>query len=223
MAEGIDNSSKMVTHLQNLVERDKASLAREIHDELGGYLIAASMDAAVLRARADLDDETRLKIERVIKMLTAAIDLTRRLTEELHPTLLDNVGLFAALRWQLKNTCSRIRIHCTEDFPASELRFNSAASIALFRIGQEALSVASAHAAVTTIDFRVEVNQDEIFMHVSGDGATISESEDSRGVVALAFIRHRIRALGGAVTLDRPAAGGVTVKIQAQLVDALAH
>src|SRR6266849_5868732 len=159
-----NSSSEIVTNLQALVERDKAELAREIHDELGGYLIAASMDVTVLKHRfALLDEDSQQRFTRVSSMLNAAVDMMRRVTEELHPTLLDNVGLFAALRWQMKHMSNRSKLTCTEHFPETEPSFSAAASIALFRIGQEALVVAEDQEAVTAVDLSITVNPDCLF------------------------------------------------------------
>jgi signal transduction histidine kinase len=206
------SSSETVTKLQALVERDKAELAREIHDELGGYLIAASMDVTVLKQRfASLDEDSQQRFIRVNSMLNAAVDMTRRVTEELHPTLLDNVGLFAALRWQMKHMCSRAKVTCTEHFPEAEPRLSAAASIALFRIGQEALVVAEDQQDVTAVDLSVTVNPDGLSIRVSSDGVTLKPAPDSRGSVALSFVRHRLAAMGGAVTIEHPASGGMNL------------
>jgi signal transduction histidine kinase len=212
------SSSEVVTKLQALVERDKAELAREIHDELGGYLIAASMDVTVLKQRfASLDEDSQQRFIRVSSMLNAAVDMMRRVTEELRPTLLDNVGLFAALRWQMKHMCSRSKVICTEHFPEAEPRLSAAASIALFRIGQDALVVAEDQEAVTAVDLSITVDPDCLSIRVSSDGKTAEPAQDSRGSVALAFVRHRLHAMGGAVTIERPASGGMNLTAQVDM------
>jgi len=213
-----NTSSEIVTKLQALVERDKAELAREIHDELGGYLIAASMDVTVLQQRfASLDEDSQQKFTRVSSMLNAAVDMMRRVTEELHPTLLDNVGLFAALRWQMKHMSSRSKVTCTEHFPETEPSLSAAASIALFRIGQEALVVAEDQEAATAVDLRITINPDCLSIRVSSNGVTAKPAQDSRGAVALSFVRHRLQAMGGAVTIEHPASGGMSLTAQVDM------
>ena len=141
-AQQLDTTFDMIAHFQRLAEHDKAILARELHDELGGHLISAVMDMAILMPRlAALHDDTSERMSRVRLALASAIELTRRITEQLHPTLLDNVGLFAAVRWQLKNTCARSQIRCTANLPSIEPRLTPLASIALFRSAQEALAI----------------------------------------------------------------------------------
>ncbi len=106
------------THLQGVSEQEKSALSRELHDELGGLLVAARMDLSWLQQRlptADPSIEQRFK--RIHESLSAGVDLKRRVVEELRPTLLDNMGLFTALRWQFKETCRRTGLRCTETIP----------------------------------------------------------------------------------------------------------
>ena len=109
---------ELSTHLQSMAEREKAALARELHDELGGLLVGARMDISWAEQHLG-DDDSGLKerLRRVQQNLSAGVDLKRRIIEELRPTLLDNVGLFAALRWQLKETCGGAGLKCTESYP----------------------------------------------------------------------------------------------------------
>ncbi len=111
------------THLQGVSEQEKAALSRELHDELGGLLVAARMDLSWLQQRLPTTDpgiEQRFK--RIHDSLSAGVDLKRRVVEELRPTLLDNMGLFAALRWQFKETCRRTGLRCTETIPETEMQ-----------------------------------------------------------------------------------------------------
>ena len=121
---------ELSTHLQNVSEREKASLARELHDELGGLLVGARMDISWAEQHLTKDDaDLKLRLNRVQQNLAAGVDLKRRIIEELRPTLLDNVGLFAALRWQMKETCGGAGLQCIESYPDEEPRFKSEASI----------------------------------------------------------------------------------------------
>ncbi len=89
---------ELSTHLQNVAEREKAVLARELHDELGGLLVGARMDISWAEQHLAGDDPgVKERLRRVQQSLSAGVDLKRRIIEELRPTLLDNVGLFAAL------------------------------------------------------------------------------------------------------------------------------
>lgn len=204
-------SNVVIEYLQSLVERDKTTLARELHDDLGGFLVASAMDIAVLKQRfADHDDDSARVFDRLTHTLNAAVDLMRRVTEELRPTLLDNVGLLAALRWQINQICRRNSITCTEHMPETEPHLTASELISIFRAGQEALLVAEDQPDVTDVDFTLRIDEGVLSLIVCTNGAAAPPAE-SRGHVALALLRHRVAALGGTVDLERRAIGGTAL------------
>ena len=163
------------------------------------------MDIAILAPRlAALPDDVQQRMARVRQALGSAIELSRRITEELHPTLLDNVGLFAALRWQLKNACGRTKINCIDDLPSVEPRLTTRASIALFRSAQEALVIGLEREAVTSVQLSGTIDEDALSIQVKGDGANLMDEPQNLNTLTLESIRHRIRALGGVVNVARP-------------------
>jgi signal transduction histidine kinase len=220
MAAQLETVLEMVNHFQRLAEREKASLARELHDELGGSLISALMDLSILSPRvAALGEDAKERMGRLREALHSAIETTRRLTEELRPTLLDNVGLFAALRWQLKQVCARSKISCTDDLPTSELRLTPAASIALFRSAQEALLIGLERRDVTAIALAGKVDNRALCIEIKGDGANQIDEPGALGHLTLESIRHRVRALGGEVNVDHPANGGIVVAVSTPIAN----
>jgi signal transduction histidine kinase len=220
MAAKLDTTFEMIAHFQQLAEHDKASLARELHDELGGLLIGAVMDIALLAPHiSHLPSEIQQRVARVRQALGSAIELSRRITEELHPTLLDNVGLFAALRWQLRTACAKTKIKCIDDLPSIEPRLTTNASIALFRSAQEALVVGLEREAVTAIELIGTIDDSALSIQVKGDGANFVDKPQNLGSLILESIRHRIRALGGVVNLAQPAGGGIIVEVRTPIAN----
>jgi signal transduction histidine kinase len=214
---------ELSTHLQDVAEREKAALARELHDELGGLLVGARMDISWAEQRlADKDPDLKQRLHRVQQNLSAGVDLKRRIIEELRPTLLDNVGLFAALRWQLKETCGSAGLKCVELFPEEEPKFTSAAAIALFRIAQEAFTNIVKHSAAKSMDIALDMDGDAIVMQISDDGRGIpAGSLNAIGSHGLASMRHRVRALGGRLDIRSPASGGTTLLVRIPAGNAL--
>jgi signal transduction histidine kinase len=201
------------THLQGLSEQEKSALSRELHDELGGLLVAARMDLSWLQQRLPTTDPAiEQRFKRIHESLSAGVDLKRRVVEELRPTLLDNMGLFSALRWQFKESCRRAGLKCTETIPEAELNFAPDAAIGVFRVAQEALTNILKHADARSADLAVHIQDDMFVLQVSDDGSGITanrlQSGDSHG---LASMRHRISALGGTWNLKAPPDGGTIV------------
>jgi signal transduction histidine kinase len=216
---------ELSTHLQSVAEREKASLARELHDELGGLLVGARMDISWIEQHSSNNDpDLRQRLHRVQQNLATGVDLKRRIIEELRPTLLDNVGLFAAVRWQLKETCGNAGLACIESYPKEEPRFKSEASIALFRIAQEAFSNILKHSAAKTVDFSLDMDDETLLMRITDDGIGIPSGRFTAVAShGLASMRHRVRALGGRLEVRSPASGGTMLIVHVPIANALTH
>jgi signal transduction histidine kinase len=215
---------ELSTHLQNVSEREKASLARELHDELGGLLVGARMDISWAEQHLSDEPDLKVRLHRVQQNLAAGVDLKRRIIEELRPTLLDNVGLFAALRWQMKETCGNAGIKCIESYPDEEPRFKSEAAIALFRIAQEAFNNILKHAGAKTVDISLDMDDETLLMRIADDGVGIAAGQlTAIASHGLASMRHRVRALGGRLDVRSPASGGTMLLVQIPVANAVAQ
>jgi signal transduction histidine kinase len=193
------NSSGLINHIQSVMEHQKALLARELHDELGGLLVGAVMDVAWAEQHLSATPaELRQKLARARQTLAAAIDMKRKLIEDLRPTLLDNVGLFAALRWHVQEACTRAGLACTIELPADERRFLPNVPIILFRIVQEGLAVIVARQPRATAAFSVSLDQHSLAIDIHGDTAPPSlEPAAGTDTHYLAAIAQRVASLGG--------------------------
>ncbi|MEA3172692.1 MAG: hypothetical protein QOF42_103 [Gammaproteobacteria bacterium] len=212
----------LITHLQNAAELRDTALSHELHDELGGLMGAAVMDLdAVRRIKPPLSQSALKRVDRVKRTLEQAIDLKRRVIEELRPSILDNFGLFAALRWQLKKTWTNSDVVFTQTYPNVEPQFESHAAIALFRIAQEALPIACKRELVKSTDLTVSVDQGNFSMRFSDDGVPTAEAQTVDPMV-LASMRHRIRVLGGTVQISSTDAGATILTVAMPLTEVLA-
>jgi signal transduction histidine kinase len=201
------------THLQGVSEQEKSALSRELHDELGGLLVAARMDLSWLQQRMPTTDPAiEQRFKRIHESLSAGVDLKRRVVEELRPTLLDNMGLFTALRWQFKETCRRKGLRCTETIPDSELKFSPDAAIGVFRIAQEALTNILKHSEAKSADLSITIGGDTVTLQISDDGKGIASGRLANSTThGLASMRHRIGGLGGTWDVRSPPSGGTVV------------
>jgi signal transduction histidine kinase len=208
----------LITHLQKAAELKDTALSHELHDELGGLMGAAVMDLeAVRRVKPPLSQNALNRVDRVKRTLEQAIELKRRVTEELRPSILDNFGLFAALRWQLMKTWGKSDVASTQVYPSVEPQFESHVAIALFRIAQEALSIALKRASVKSTDLTVSIDHGIFWMRFSDDGVPSAEAQASDPAMILASMRHRIRVLGGNVQVSRTEAGTTVLTVSMPL------
>ncbi len=220
LQEEIDQRAKelasLSSYLQQVSEREKQQLARELHDSLGGLLVATKMDLAWLRARLPTrDEDLLLRWRRIQQSLDQGVDLKRRVVEQLRPTLLDNMGLFAALRWQVQETCGRAGLKCAYELPEAESRLTSEASIALFRVAQESMTNILKHSRATKMELSVRLDDERLTMVISDNGRGIEGR--SGGGQGMAGMRHRVHALGGKITIGPREEGGTEVNVQVPL------
>jgi signal transduction histidine kinase len=204
---------------------EKAALSRELHDELGGLLVAARMDLSWLQQRLPTcDPAIEQRFKRIHESLSAGVDLKRRVVEELRPTLLDNMGLFAALRWQFRESCRRQGLICSEAIPETEMKFSPDAAIGVFRVAQEALMNVLKHAEASSANLTVDVQQDTFVLRIGDDGLGISPNRlhniMSHG---LASMKHRIAALGGVWDIEAPPGGGTIVTARIPMASMLLY
>jgi signal transduction histidine kinase len=213
----------LVAHLQNAAELRDTALSHKLHDELGGLMGAAVMDLdAVRRVIPALSQLALNRVDRVKRTLEQAIDLKRRVIEELRPSILDNFGLFAALRWQIKKSWGGSDVVSTENYPDVEPRFESNAATTLFRIAQEALSIALKRASVKSTDLTVRLNHGNFRMIFSDDGAPNAETQTADPAMILASIRYRIRTLGGNVQISKTEASSTVLTVSMPLREVVA-
>ena len=189
--------------LQKVAEREKAALARELHDELGGLLVATKIDVSWLRKRVDDGSEAgKLRWERILRSMDEGLSLKRRVIESLRPTLLDNVGLVAALSWLADESLRRAGIACEERYPEDVPELSPDARIAVFRVVQECLMNITKHAKARSVLLLVTVDDGRLSVVVRDDGVGIDEGRietaQSHGLLGM---RHRIESLEGSLSI----------------------
>ncbi len=215
--------SALSSHLQQLSEKEKAALARELHDELGGLLIAAKMDVSWLQKRwPNADPEIQGRWQRVLKALDDGVDFKRRIVENLRPTLLDNMGLLPALRWITQETCSRAGLQYSESYPEHEPQLVDDAAIMVFRLVQESLTNIVKHAHATQVRVEIDVRDNDLLIGIEDNGVGIEgDRRDAVGSHGLATMRHRVRSFGGSIDIDAPAQGGTRIRARVPLANVL--
>lgn len=206
---------ELSAHLQTVREEEKASIAREIHDDLGGTLTALKMDVYWLGRKMPAGQQFAPLLERMESMsqlLDNAVGVTRRIITELRPTILDDLGLLAALEWQAAQFAKRTGIECRVTCSVDQGQLDKMYAIALFRIFQEALTNVSRHAGASRVDveFRHDDQAVTLVVHDNGRGLgdKPSQTSDRYGIRGML---ERATSLGGVARIDSPPEGGLTI------------
>jgi signal transduction histidine kinase len=204
---------QLVPHLEALSESHRSVLAHALHDEVGGWLVSAIMDLAwVEKHTAASSDENRRRLRRAGESLSNALDKERRVIEDLRPSLLDDVGLFAALRWHMRTACKSAGISCEIDFPDPEPLFLEHARIVLFRIVAEALESLLVDQSVTAANLKITAKDRVLTVSVTSDGVSAPKRNADMGA-PYAFLRLQLRAatLRGEIRVIGPSDQGTRI------------
>lgn len=217
---GEEQLRKLTAHIQTAREEEKTRIAREIHDDLGGTLTALKMEAYRLSGKLSGSEQTAPLLEHVESMtqlIDNAVGVTRRVISDLHPTILDDLGLVAALEWQCgqfrKRTGIACEVNCAEGND-DERKLDKTPAINLFRIFQEALTNVAQHSGATRVDVEFQHGDEAIILSISDNGRGLPEQHTiAQTSYGLRGMRERVAQLDGQIKFDSPPGGGLRVTV----------
>jgi PAS domain S-box-containing protein len=201
-------------------EEESARIARELHDELGSTLTSLKwgldeLDGILLSGEIMPDiDKLREKISSMITLTDSTLNTVRRISSELRPSILDDVGLTAAIRWQTRRFETRTGIVCNfSAFDAIDLTREQ--STAVFRIFQEALTNVARHAQATEVEISLKEEAEQFVLTISDNGRGIKPTEPS-GAESLGLVgmRERAHLVRGEVSINGSRGRGTVVVVR---------
>jgi signal transduction histidine kinase len=201
-------------HLQALSEREKWELARKLHDELGGLLTAAKMDLSWLQSRLE-GPAIQERLAQLGGVLDEAMDLKRRVVEDLRPSLLDHFGLPTAVRAYVESTCTKEGLTVQVNFAHSCESMSKDTAIALFRVVQEGLSNIIRHAQAKTVTLEMHGDERNCVLLLSDDGHGFdADSPHFRWSHGLMGMRQRVEGIDGRLDIQSRVGVGTTLRIE---------
>ena len=214
LARSHDQLRQLSSALQSIREEERTHIARELHDDLGQLLASLRMDLTLL-ARVDHlpDASVRLLAGMEANLLTAIASL-RRIATNLRPRALDEGGLYFALQGLRDEFVERHGIACTLLADEAELRLDDAASTAVFRIVQEALTNIARHAGASNVLLNLYRTNGELLLTIQDDGRGIrAEDMEKAQSLGLVGMRERVWAMHGEITIGSDEAPGTRIDI----------
>lgn len=200
--------SVLSRHLISISEEEKVRLSRELHDEIGAHLTSINMDiAAVTMKLQKTDPELAAQLKRARGSLVEVVEMKRRIVENLRPSLLDNLGLCAAIESYCQEFSRMATVRCDCDVDDEiELLTRDAGdlSIALFRIVQESLNNIRKYAKASRVSVMLNRNQEGLMLRIIDDGVGISAANIAKPMShGLLGMRERALLLGGTLNIRR--------------------
>jgi signal transduction histidine kinase len=204
-------------HLQSLSEREKWELARKLHDELGGLLTAAKMDLSWLQCRLE-GAPIQERLSQLGGVLDEAMDLKRRVVEQLRPSLLDHFGLPTAVRAYVESTCAKEGLTVQVNFEHSCESMSKDTAIALFRVVQEGLSNIIRHAQAKTVKLELRGDERHCVLTLTDDGRGFdAQSPEFRWSHGLMGMRQRAEGMTGRLDIQSRVGVGTTLSVEVPL------
>jgi len=195
-------------------EQEKSRIARELHDELGQSLTALKIDLAWIRERMKGDREASVKLASMQGLLDSTVAATRRISSDLRPLMLDDLGLVAACDWLVQSFRSRTGIECVLEL-RGDLDLADPHATAIFRVLQESLTNVTRHAKATRVEASLSRANGRISLVVKDNGAgfesTAPGPPNSYGLVGM---RERAYLLGGSASVQGVPGAGTTVRLE---------
>jgi len=208
-------------HLERVREEERVRIARELHDDLGSTLTGVKWAVAMAIDRAQ---EAALPADKQLahasQLLDSAVDTMRRIISDLRPSVLDQLGVWAAIEWYAGQVQQQAGLECEVSIPGdvAEIEIDPERATAVFRIVQEALTNVLRHAQASRAEIQAHRETDDVMITIEDDGVGIRDDvlvkTASWGLVGM---QERAARFGGQVTVSRAAKEGTTVVLRMPL------
>lgn len=217
LRESRSQLAELSSHLEAAKEEERERIARDIHDELGGMLVAIKIETSLLSSKLPGDPlQLRRRVRGIEGLIDEAISMAGRVARELRPGILKDFGLAAAIECQADDFAQRVGLNCDTSGIMHECDPDEKISLALFRILQEALTNVAKHAHATWVGIRLDLEDDNLVLEIADNGRGISAEDLNKSKsFGLRGIRERMHGLGGTLELAKQTPQGTRVILRA--------
>lgn len=206
---------QLATHLEKVRETERTHIAREIHDELGQQLTGLKMDISWLNRKIkNQDEEVHSKIAETIQLIDTTVKTVRRIATELRPSILDDLGLVAALEWQSEEFEKRFEIKCAFKSNVVEARVGADLATGIFRIYQECLTNVLRHSQAVMVSSFLRIEDRILRFTITDNGkGFIATDIENKKTLGLLGMKERTNLLGGTYEITSNPGEGTSVLI----------
>ncbi len=216
LAARSDELERLATRMVQQHEEERRRLSRELHDETAQVFSAVKLQLAVLRENTT--DELADRLDRALALVDTGIKTIRNVTNDLRPSLLDDLGLVPALRALVGEFSERAGILARLKAPDRLPNLSGEAELALFRALQEGLNNVARHAEASSVVVTLVVEREGVLLSVRDDGKGPPDLDwqrlERKGHMGLTGMRERITSLGGSVSLNGSSGGGLELLVR---------
>ena len=202
---------ELAAYINTMREEQRARIARELHDVVGGMLTSMKLDIQRINRRSD-DPELKAIVADLLHLAQESIDTVRTISEDLRPGALDHLGLSAALQAMLRQFSERTEVASQLQAEGFDAQLSQARATAAYRICQEALTNIARHAGATQVVVRLASGEGCLTVEIEDNGCGLASLTPTGKSIALLSMAERAREFGGTLA-SRPGAAGGTCLI----------
>lgn len=219
LRESRSQLAALSNHLQRIKEDERERIARDVHDVLGGTLVAMKFEMSLLESKLESNPvQARERAHNVGRMVDDAIATVGRVTRELRPGILKDFGLAAAIESHGEDFAQRTGIICNIVCPDHDLDPGYDTALALFRVFQEALTNVSKHARASEVNVRLMQEGDQVVLDITDNGCGLAATDLRKPrSFGLRGIRERLTSLGGRLELSPVVPHGTRLTLRTPL------
>lgn len=207
---------QLADYLNKVREEERTYIAREIHDELGQHLTVLKMDISWLKKKLgpEASQPVQQKISNLLNMLDGTVKTVRRIASDLRPSLLDDLGLVAAMEWQLDEFEKRSEIKTVFINETPALKLNEEIKIGIFRIFQESLTNVARHSKATELKAHFKKDGSTLVLNITDNGKGFDKFETNVSKkLGLIGMNERAIIFGGSLDVYSEPGNGTTVSV----------
>ena len=206
LAQSKERLRELAQHLQTSVEMERAAIAREIHDDVGGSLTALKFDLAWI-ARHTSDEAVQVRVQSALETVSYALEASKRIMHNLRPAILEQ-GLVAALQWMTSRFERRTGIQTIFRASHEHPQLPAGVPLVAYRTAQEALTNISKHAQATRVNVDLALAGGILSLEVSDNGRGLSAEDLAKArSFGIRGLHERAGTVGGWVDMTSGPAG----------------
>jgi PAS domain S-box-containing protein len=215
-----ENMRALTLHMENVIEKERTTIAHELHDDLGQKLTAIKMNLSWLESRSgNISPAISEKFEQTMELLDEALSSTRRISKGLRPVMLDDLGLVPTIKWQIGEFTRTSGINCRYSFNPEEILIDKALALTILRVIQEALTNAARHSDATEVTLTLDAGDEEIRFTVEDNGKGIDINEiNSNLSMGILGMKERVQGQNGKITIEGLSRGGTIVQVSFPMI-----
>ncbi|MFT4024060.1 MAG: PAS domain S-box protein [Flavihumibacter sp.] len=210
---------RLGNYLQEVRESERVHIAREIHDELGQQMTVLKMDITWLRKslHRSIDEAQRKKFDEMAEQVNTAIKTIRKIASQLRPSLLDDIGLSAAMEWHLGEFSKRTGILVKSQLSNTEQPLPDSVKTNIFRILQEALTNVARHSSASCVEVDFSVTDHLVELEIADNGKGFNSSGVNAKTLGLLGMRERAHMIGAEYDINSVPGKGTRVHLSYRL------